>query len=116
MDLIRQNDHAILPRKSADVRERPGIPEISGRIMRVAQEQHGRLRLPELLLQQCKINGESQVFLRKRAFESDSPIAADAVIEAVVDRRKDNDIVAGSCQLLDGSADGRQDAGAEQQM
>ena len=83
----------------SDMRQSLFIPDLTYRIVRIAQNHERSLRIGKLLLQICIINMIFMIFIYKWAFQYITSVIQNRIIERIVYRRHDQHIFSRCSQL-----------------
>ena len=116
VDLVADHRHMMLPAQFADARQGFAIPDVSDRIVWVAQDHQRGLRVGELRLQIRPVDRVMPLaVVDERGFEHPAAVVEDRIEEDVVDRRLDEHVLVRRGELADHAGDRRHHAGAEHQ-
>ena len=116
MNLIGENKYIMLPAQAADPGKVFPAPDFSDRVLRVAEEQHGDLRIGKLLLQVTEIHFILPVPVDERILQYLPAVAVDAADKMVIYRRLDDDLLTGDGEFPDCCGQGGDYPGGKGQL
>ena len=89
------------------------IPDLSYRIVRIAENHHTCLRIRQFCFQFAKVNRIFPVFISQRTFQNVSPIIHNRIEENIVYRRQKHDFLSHSRHFSDYAGNGRHNTGTK---
>ena len=110
MDFVAHDQHIMLDAQFGDPFQRLPIPDFADRIVRVAENEQRSRFAGQFFFQIREIDGIASVFIAQFARQDFPTVVQDGIVEDVVDRRKNDNVIAYFRHFPNDRRDGRNDA------